>query len=54
MTPEDNDMMILLTFIVGAILFLIVWDWYMNRMFNKTEPKPIARERKDLRQKVRI
>jgi len=52
MTPDDMEMLTLML-ILGIIGFL-AWAWIMNRMFDEMEPKPIARERKDLNAKIRI
>lgn len=38
-----------------VLLFLfVVWVWFIEQQFKALEPNPIARERKDLYQKVRI
>ena len=53
MTPDNWNNILLLLAIIGAILFLIFWDWFLNKQFDDME-KPIAVERKDLNRKIRI
>ncbi len=58
MTPENWDNLLLLSIIVMAIVFLILWSMFIDVTSKKMEPiielEPIARERTDLNQKIRI